>query len=179
MLKFSSKLSFWLLLIILSSSCKKLAELLTFQINDSSSLTIPATGPLASTVLSLPGVTVSSSSQSAFKNNNTSADYVQDVTLSKLTLTTTNPSTQTFDFLKSISLYIADANGNNKVLLASLNPVPTGQTSISLTPAGNKLDSYLKSGSYQLSTQAELAKPVPQNTDVRVDSQFSVTAKLP
>ncbi|RZK51378.1 MAG: hypothetical protein EOO59_15140, partial [Hymenobacter sp.] len=111
-------------LLVLGSSCKKIAELLTFQINDSSSFTIPATGLLAGTVLSLPGVTVNSSSQSTFQTNGTSADYVQNVTLNKLTLTTTSPSTQTFDFLQRISLYIADANGNNKVLLASLNPVP-------------------------------------------------------
>lgn len=181
MLKSLFKPSFLLLFLLAlgGSSCKKLAELLTFNINDSSSFTIPATGLVAGTVLSLPGVTINSSSQSTFKNNNTSADYVQDVTLNKLTLTTTNPSTQTFDFLKSISIYIADANGNNKVLLASLNPIPAGQMSISLTPSGNKLDAYLKAGSYQLSTQAEVAKPLPQNTDVRVDSQFSVTAKLP
>lgn len=176
-----SRLALFLLPLLLlgGTSCKKLAELLTFKVNDSSSFTIPATGLVAGTVLSIPGVTVGSTSQSTFKNNGTSADYVQDVTLTQLTLTTTNPSTQNFDFLKSVSIYIADANGNNKVLLASLNPVPTGQTTISLTPSGNKLDTYIKAGSYQLSTQAEVAKPLAQNTDVRVDSQFSVTAKLP
>ena len=32
------------------------------------------------------------------------------------------------------------------MLLASLSPVPTGQTTISLTPSGNKLDLYLRTG---------------------------------
>jgi len=167
-------------LLIGASSCKKIASLLSFQVNDSSSFTIPGTTYLPGAALSIPGVTVTSTSQSTYKSNNTSADYVQDVTLDRLMLTVTNPSTQNFDFLKSINIYIAtDQAGSNKVLLASLAAVPTGQTSISLTPAGNKLDLYLKSSSYTLTTTAELAQTLRQNTDVRADSRFNVHASLP
>lgn len=163
-----------------ASGCQKIASLLSFEVNDSSSFTIPGTNILLGSTLTLPGFTVSSTSQSTYSNNNTSADYVQDVTLDRLTLTVTNPSTQNFDFLKSISLYIAtDAAGANKVLLASLPAVPTGQTSLSLNPAGNKLDRYLKSPSYTLFTTAELAQTLRQNTDVRADSRFKVHANLP
>ncbi|GAA4504722.1 hypothetical protein GCM10023172_31450 [Hymenobacter ginsengisoli] len=166
-------------LLLAASSCQKIADLLSFKVSDSTNFTIPATGLLAGTALNLPGIAVSSTSSSTYAGNNTTADYVQDVTLDKLTLTTTDPSTQTFDFLKSISIYIAtDAAGSNKVLLASLNPVPTGQTTISLTPSGNKLDMYLRSGNYTLFTSAELAKALPQDTKVRADSQFNVKANL-
>ncbi len=168
------------LLLLGAGGCKKVLGLISFSVNDSSTFTIPGTTYLPGASLSIPGVTVSSTSQSTFKNNNTSADYVQDVTLSGLTLTVTNPSTQNFDFLKSISIYIAtDAAGTNKVLLASLSPVPTGQTSISLNPGSAKLDQYLKSGSYTLTTTAELAQTLRQNTDVRSDSRFLVHASLP
>ena len=167
-------------LLALGVGCKKIASLLSFNVNDSTSFTIPAAGTVAGMTLSLPGVTVNSTSQSTYQNNNTSAQYVQNVTLNKLTLTTTNPSTQNFDFLKSISIYIAtDAAGSNKVLLASLSPVPTGQTSISLNPAGNMLDMYLKASSYTLITQAEIAKGLAQNTDIRADSQFNAHANVP
>ena len=167
-------------LLALGVSCQKIAGLLSFTVSDSSSVTIPASGPVAGAVLSLPSMSVNSTSQSTYQSNNTSAQYVQDVTLDKLTMTTTNPSTQTFDFLKSISIYIAtDATGSDKVLLASLNPVPTGQTSITLNPAGNTLDKYLKSSSYTLITQAEIAKGLTQSTDVRVDSRFNVHANVP
>ena len=168
------------LLVLGSSSCKKALGLLSFPVSDSSTFTMPATNVLVSTALTLPGITVNSTSQSTFSNNNTSADYVQDVTLDKLTLTTTNPSTQNFDFLKSISIYIAsDAASSDKVLLASLAPVPTGQTSIALTPSGNKLDVFLRAKSYTLTTQVELDQSLNQNTDVRVDSRFNVHANLP
>jgi hypothetical protein len=167
------------LLLLAASSCQKIADLLSFKVSDSTNFTIPATNLLTATTLNLPGIPVSSTSSSTYAGNNTTADYVQDVTLDKLTLTTTDPSTQTFDFLKSISLYIAtDAAGTNKVLLASLNPVPAGQTTISLTPSGNKLDMYLRSGNYTLFTTAELARGLPQDTKVRADSQFNVKAKL-
>jgi hypothetical protein len=173
----------WLLLplLVLSlGSCKKILDLLTFQISDSTSFQIPATGLVAGTLLTLPGITVPSSSSDTFKANNTSADYVQDVTLDKLSLTVTDPAGQNFDFLKSVSIYIAsDANGTNKTLLASLNPVPTGQTTINLTPSGNKLDVYLKGGSYTLFTTVEQAQAVRQTTTLRADSRFNVKARKP
>jgi len=180
----SSKKYYLLLLPFLllgSISCKKLLNLLTFQVSDSSSFTIPGTPFVPPGVsLSIPGVSVPTTAQSTYKNNNTSADYVQDVTLDKLTLTVTNPSTQNFDFLKSISIYIAtDAAGSNKILLASLPSVPTGQTSINLNPTGAKLDMYLKNSSYTLTTTAELAQTLRQNTEVRADSRFNVRATLP
>jgi hypothetical protein len=169
------------LLLLGAGSCKKIVGLLSFKVNDSSSFTVPGTPFVPpGIVLSIPGVSVPTTAQSTYKSNNTSADYVQDVTLDQLTLTVTNPSTQNFDFLKSISIYIAtDAAGSNKVLLASLATVPTGQTSISLTPAGNKFDLYLKSNSYTLITAATLAQTLRQNTDVRADSRFNVHANLP
>ncbi|MFD2720580.1 hypothetical protein ACFST9_17800 [Hymenobacter monticola] len=167
------------LLLLGASSCKKIEDLLTFQINDSTSFQVPATGVFSTTLLSLPGATVNSSSSNTFSANNTSADRVQDVTLDRLTLTATDPAGQNFDFLKSVSIYIAsDASGTNKTLLASLNPVPAGQTTITLTPSGNKLDAYLRNGSYTLFTDVTMAQPLRQNTTLRADSRFNVKAKL-
>ncbi len=177
------KKSFLLLLPFLllgAIGCKKILSLISFKVNDSSSFTIPGTPFITGASLNIPVLTVRTTAQSTYKNNNTSAAYVQDVTLDALTLTVTNPSTQNFDFLKSINIYIAtDAMGSNKILLASLPSVPTGQTSISLTPTTSKLDMYLKNDSYTLTTTAELAQTLRQNTDVRADSRFTVHASMP
>ncbi|GAA4050428.1 hypothetical protein GCM10022409_41500 [Hymenobacter glaciei] len=170
---------FVLVLLLGIVGCKKIENLLSFQVNDSSSFVVPASGLLNTTVLSLPGATVNSSSSGTYSANNTSADYVQDVTLDRLALTVTDPAGQNFDFLKSVKIYIAsDNSGTNKTLLASLSPVPTGQISINLTPSGAKLDLYLRSGSYTLFTDVEVAQPVRQNTTVRADSRFNVKARL-
>jgi hypothetical protein len=173
---------FFLVAILLgTASCKKILDLLTFQINDSTSFQLPATGPLPGgigPVINLPGVTVNSTSASTFQNNNTAADYVQDVTLDRLALTITDPAGQNFDFVKSISISIAsDAAGSNKVPLASLSPVPTGQTTINLTPSGQKLDTYLRGGTYTLFTTVEMTPlGLRQATTVRADSRFNVKA---
>ena len=96
----------------------------------------------------------------------------------RLALTVTDPANQNIDFVKSISISIAsDAAGTNKVLLASLNPVPTGQTTIELKPADQKLDSYLRGGSYTLFTTVEFTQlGLRQATTVRADSRFNVKA---
>jgi len=167
-------------LLALGVGCQKITNLLSFSVNDSTSLTIPASATVAGAVLSLPGSPMQSTAQSTYQNNNTSAQYVQNVTLDQLTLTTTNPSSQNFDFLQSINIYIStDTNSSDKVLLASLNPIPKGQTSITLNPAGNQLDKYLKASSYTLTTQAQVAQPLRQNTDIRADSRFNVHANIP
>lgn len=167
-------------LLALGVGCQKIANLLSFQVSDSSNFTIPASAAVAGAVLSLPGSSVKSTAQSTYQNNNTSAQYVQNVTLDQLTLTTTNPSAQNFDFLQSISIYISsDAGGSDKVLLASLSSVPKSQTSITLNPAGNQLDKYLKASSYTLTTQAQIAQPLRQDADIRADSRFTAHASLP
>ncbi|WP_035568218.1 hypothetical protein [Hymenobacter sp. IS2118] len=178
-LKTLSIVLLFLLVLVGASSCKKINDLLTFQVSDSSSFVVPGSGILSTAVLALPGTTVQSSSSATYSANNTSADFVQDVTLDRLSLTVTDPAGQNFDFLKSVKIYISsDNSGTNKTLLASLSPVPTGQTTINLTPAGNKLDVYLSSGSYSLFTEVELAQALRQNTTLRADSRFNVKAKL-
>ena len=171
-----------LVLLLLLGGCKKAVDSLplTFNVDDSSTVQVPASGPLTGVLLTLPGFTVNSTSNATFAANKTAANYVQDVTLNRLNLTVTDPTTQNFDFLKRIEIYIAtDAAGTNKILLASLNPVPTGQTTLALTPTTAKLDTYLRGNSYALFVTAELAQPLRQNTTLRIDSRFSVRATLP
>ena len=175
---------FALALLLGTVGCKKILDLLTLQVNDSTTFQLPATGPapgpLPNPIITLPGVTVSSTANSTYQSNGTSADYVQDVTLDRLALTITDPAGQNFDFVKSISISIAsDAAGTNKVPLASLSPVPAGQTTINLTPSGQKLDVYLRGGSYTLFTTVELTQlGLRQATTVRADSRFNVKAKV-
>ncbi|MDQ2792530.1 MAG: hypothetical protein M3Y12_00770 [Bacteroidota bacterium] len=175
----------WLLLPLLLLgfvSCKKILGLLTFQVNDSSTFQLPATAPLpggvVGPVLVLPGVTVSSTASSTYQNNGTAGNYVQDVTLDRLALTITDPAGQNFDFVKRVSISIStDAAGTDKILLASLSPVPTGQTTIELKPADQKLDLFLRGGNYTLFTTVELTPlGLRQATTVRADSRFNVKA---
>ncbi|WP_303309881.1 hypothetical protein [Hymenobacter sp. BT730] len=162
-----------LLLISFTFSCKKVNELLTFEISDSQNIKIPASGVVAVPFIS--PVPVSVKSEESFKNNNTRADLVRDVTLSKLTLTITDPAAENFNFLKSITISIG-TDQNDKVPLASLDNVPMGVSSIELKSSNTKLDKYIKASSYTLYTEVSLRGNVAHEITVRSDSKFKVTA---
>ncbi|WP_375418963.1 hypothetical protein [uncultured Hymenobacter sp.] len=170
----------WLALPVLLlslGSCKKALELITFQISDSSTVTVPP-APLGSYML--PGIAVTSTSTNTYQVNNTNADYVQDVTLDQLTLSIEAPAGQNFNFLQSISISIAsDAAGSDKVLIASLSSVPQGVTTINLTPTDSKLDKFLRNGSYSLITSAALKQSVTQPIRLRTDARYNVRARQP
>jgi len=162
-----------LLLVTLTLSCKKIKELLTFEISTSQDIKIPASGVITVPVV-LP-IAVPVNSSEAFKNNNTSADLVKDVSLSKLTLTITDPAAENFNFLKSIRISIG-TDQNDKVPLAFLDNVPMNVSSIELESSNSKLDKYLKAASYTLYTEVTLRGSVAREITVRADSKFKVTA---
>ena len=167
-------------LLLAAPGCKKAREVINFQITDSQSFTVPSTLPvIPGTLFPLPARTVPSTAQTAYASKGTTSDLVENVTLEEFTLTITNPTGQNFDFLKRIELYIStNAQGTDKVLLASLNTVPAGVSKISLLPAGNKIDQYLRNDTYTILSSVEVAKRPTANLDVRADSRFSVRAKL-
>lgn len=154
-------------------SCNKINQLLTFEISDSQNIEIPASGLINAPVIS--PVPVTTNSQETFKNNNTTANLVKDVSLSKLTLTIADPATANFDFLKSIKIRIG-TDQSDTVLLGSLDNIPTGVSSIELVSAHAKLDKYIKASSYTLYTEVALRSGVAQKVTVRADSKFKVTA---
>lgn len=161
------------ILFLFSSGCKKLNELLTFEISNSETIQIPASGILNVPVISPVPVTMNS--QESFKNNNTNANLVKDVRLSRLTLTITDPAAENFDFLQNIKISIG-TDQNDKVPLASLDSIPVGVSTIVLKPEGSKLDKYIKAESYTLYTEVSIKSNVARQLTIRADSKFKVTA---
>lgn len=161
------------LLCIFLFQCKKLNQLLTFEISNSENIKIPATSLLSVPVISPVPVTVNS--QESFENNNTRANLVKDVSLKKLTLTITDPATETFNFLRNIKIFIGTGD-EDKILLASLDNVPMGVASIELISSNARLDNYIKASSYTLYTEVSLRSSVSKELTVRADSKFKVTA---
>ena len=154
-------------------SCKKLSELLTFEISNTENIKIPASGVISIPIIAPIPVTMNS--QESFENNNTSANLVKDVSLKKLTLTIIDPATENFNFLKSITISIG-TDQNDRVPLATLDNVPTGVTTIELISHNSKLDKYIKASSYTLYTEVSLRSNIAKELTVRADSKFKVTA---
>ena len=163
-----------LALFLVFTGCKKIEQLLTFYIEDSQSIRIPAT-LLFGSVVALTPLTVATKSEDTFKNNNTRADLVKDVSLNKLSLTITDPSGQNFDFLQKIEIFIS-TNANDQIRMAYLDQVPRGVGSIDLISTNAKLDSYLKAASYTLTTKVTTGQAIAREITVRADSRFKVTA---
>ena len=161
------------LLLLLFVSCEKINDLLTFEITSSETIKIPASGLIDAPLIAPVPVPVNS--QQSFENNNTKADLVRDVRLVKLTLTIVDPAAENFDFLDNIRIYIG-TSGEDRILLASLDEVPTGVSTIDLVSANAQLDNYLKASSYTLYTEVGLRSNVAHELTVQADSRFQVTA---
>jgi hypothetical protein len=165
-----------LVLFLAFVGCKKVDQLLTFTVDTSQSVEVPA---FPGTNLLAP-VTVTTNSATSFQNNKTSKDKVKDVYLDQLVLTITNPAGKNFDFLDKLEVSINTPNVNNKILLASINSVPQGVNTIKLTPTTARLDEYLKAETYELTVSAVTnTKAFDPNTlkyTVKADSRFKVTA---
>jgi hypothetical protein len=163
-------------LLITISSCKKIENLFTFTVSNQSSFTVQSTCPVNLPFnIASPSVTTNSSEQ--FKNNNTDVKYVRNILLQNLQLTITNPSSQNFDFLQSIHIYIS-TNSSDEIELAHLDQIPTGVNTITLIPTTAALDNYVKAASYNLRTQVVTSQVLTQNVTIGINSLFKVTANL-
>ena len=161
------------LLLLLFVGCEKISNLLTFEINSSDTIKIPASG-LVNTPFIAP-VPVPVNAQKTYDNNQTKAELVRDVRLVKLKLTIVDPAAENFNFLNNIKIYIG-ADGVDRVLLASLDNVPVDVATIELVSANAQLDRYLKAPSYTLYTEVGLRSNVARELTVQADSRFKVTA---
>ncbi|QNF33565.1 hypothetical protein HUW51_12850 [Adhaeribacter swui] len=157
-------------------SCKEVKKLLTFEIENSQTITLDTGLPLNSSVVSLP-MDVTTNSEDEFKSNNTQAEFVKDVTLKSFKLTITNPPTENFSFLKNAYVYIALPDNTNEVLLAYRENIPDdiGNT-MELISTNEKLDKYVKSPSFKVRTKTTFDKSITSPITLRADMKFSVMA---
>ena len=168
------KIMFGLICSFAVAGCEEIEDLLTFNVNDRTSIRIESTMPV-DLPLSIPMPDVSSNSEEQYENNNTHADLVKDVKLQELKLTITQPSGKSFSFLKSIRIFISTSQ-ENEIELASLESVTATTGTITLNPTQEKLDVYAKAPTYNLRTELVTDEVLTQSVDVQVDLKFRVTA---
>jgi hypothetical protein len=157
-------------------SCKKIADLLTFNVNVENNFTISASGPLNVPFdILTPQVTTNSTQQ--FQNNNSDINKVKDIKLKKADLQIVSPAGKTFSFLQSIHIYIS-TNANDEIELAYIDNVSTTSSMISLTPTSASLDKYVKASSYSLRTKVVTKQALTQDVEIKNLCQFQVTANL-
>ena len=157
-------------------SCKKIEDLLTFNINVENNFTVGASGPLNVPFdILTPQVTTNSTQQ--FQNNNSNVNKVKDIKLTKVDLQILSPAGKTFSFLQSVHIYIS-TNASDEIELAYLDNISTTATAISLTPTNATLDKYVKASSYSLRTKVVTKQALTQDVEIKNLCQFKVTANL-
>ena len=156
---------------------EKIDKITTFNINNSANLTVPsATGINLPLDIATPDI--DTSSKQSFENNNTRADLVENVNLTELTLTITNPNDRTFSFLKSLEIYISNGS-DGPTLIAEIQDIPENVGGeLQMETTGASLDEYVKADSYSLEFEAVTDETTNSETDITADMVFEVKAKV-
>jgi hypothetical protein len=162
------------ILVLFIASCSEVDKLLTFTISNQTTFKINSGLPFNSP-FEVPTPDVTTNSTTDFKNNNTNVDLVKDVKLQELKLSITSPTDKTFSFLKSVHMYIS-TNADDETELAYQDDINSTANSINLTCTTQKLDKYIKASSYKIRTKVITKETLTQETTVKADMKFRVTA---
>ncbi len=172
------KASLFLLILLLSVySCKEVDKLTHFNMSYTSNTTIPATFGI-DIPIDIWTPNIPTNSETEFESNNTAKNLIEEIVLTKMTLTITNPADASFDFLKKIEIYISTDDVAEKKI-AWMDDIPqTGLKSITLETSGDDLKDYIKADTYKLNTKTVTRQLISQDTDLKIDNTFYVDAKI-
>jgi hypothetical protein len=157
--------------------CQALDKLTQFYLSYDSGIAVPATLGVE-TPFNIPTPVITTNSESDFTVNNTHKDMVDVINLRELSLTITNPATQTFDFLKDIEIYMRAGN-LPEIKIASLYDIPkTGLTQLQLNTETDNLKDYIIQDSILLRAKVTTRQLIARDTDIAINSRFWVNAKI-
>lgn len=158
----------------LSHSCDEDNPLITFTFTNESDFTIENQFPVDIPFI-LPTPDVETNSSETFEDNNTGANLVETIKLTKLNLSITSPDGFTFSFLKSIEIYISAEELEEK-LLASKEDIPTDVSEIELNTTETNLKPYLIKNTYDLNYRVVTREVFAQDVELNTFMKFKATA---
>lgn len=159
------------------TSCEKVDEFTMFDMNFSSSISVPASSGL-NLPFNLFSPDMETNSETTFGSNNTNKELIEEVTLTEMKLTITSPNNQRFDFLESITLYI-NADGLGEVEIASATNIPDNiGTELTLTPTENNLKEYITKDKFTIRANTVTDEFINEDININIDSKFHVDAKV-
>lgn len=157
-------------------SCKKIKDLLRFDIDYSTEFTIPGNQNILTNLIAIFSPEVSANTEETFKKEGTSVNLVKEIRIKRVKLTITNPAGQTFQFLKSITVYIAKADGSEAKKIAYKDvPTTVGNTLDLDVDNSILLDAYIKADKFKIKTEYTIRDTNP-DTKVKTDLTFNVLA---
>lgn len=164
-------------IVLTHGSCKEIEQLTHFYMDFTSNITVESTF-----IIDVPfdvwTPNISTFSDEVFKKNNTNSNMVEEIVLKEMKMNITSPESQSFDFLKSIEIYIS-AEGFEEEKIAWHNDIPqTGLSSINLETSDDDLKEYIKKDGYKLRTRVVTRQVISESTDIEIISTFFVDAQI-
>lgn len=166
-----------LLTILILTSCEFLSQLTQFDLPYETSVTIPLT--LATdTPLDIATPAINTGIEDAVAQYNTGLDLIDEVALTSMTLTITDPVDGDLGFLKSIEIFM-NAEGLDEVKLAYETAVPDDAGAVlELQVPAQDLQEYIKKDTFTLRFRIVTDETVLDDQVLKMNAVFHVDAKI-
>ncbi len=157
--------------------CNRLSEFTQFDLDYETTVEIPST-----TGISLPfnvyTPPVETENESEFAVNDTRKDLIEEITLTSLDLTITQPERGDFRFLRSIEIYLS-ADSLDEVLIAWKDEVPRdiGKT-LNLETSSDDLEEYIKKDAFNLRVNTRTDEIIESDHEILINAVFFVDARI-
>ena len=154
--------------------CKK--DLTQFHIDYNTEAFIPSNTPISSPIdIITPEKTTNSSFE--FEVNDTRKDLIREILLVDLEIKIISPEDHTFDFLKSVEIFISSEN-HEEQKIAYKEDVPNGVQKLVCELLDVDLQEYIKEDSFKLRLKTVTDQLLSQDVKVDIFTNFFVDAKL-
>ncbi len=164
---------------VLFSSCDKIDKLTQFNLKYDTEVTIKsATIVNVNTPFNFYTPAVKTNSESELEVNDSRKDLVEDIKVKELKMTIKAPEGQTFDFLKSIKIFIKAEGLEEKMIAWKTDMTDDGSTTITLETADDNLKDYILEDSFQLRTETVTDQLITQDTQIGINAVFWVDARI-
>lgn len=159
-------------------ACKKLKKYTEFDINNSSSFTIPASNYFINVPFEINTPETTTNIQEKIDTEGSASKLVDQVTLTQMNLAINTPANGNFNFLNSVEIYLSSAS-QPEILAAWKYEISENNSKILDLVTGNtNLKEYIKDSGLTLRVKIVTDKLVPYNLDVTANETFHVKAKL-
>lgn len=169
--------------LIVTASCKKLIQLADIHFSVPNTETVTVDGlegnpPIPVNIgkkATLPPVPVPTNSEEYINQYNTSSSLIKEVVLGELNMEILEPSTQTFDLVDSLWLYIS-ADGLPEILVAHQFNIPDDVRKLDLNTSEDNLKDYFLKETINFKIEGYFMKAPDSGTTFNITTRFDAIA---
>ena len=164
-------------IVLTFGSCKEIDRLTHFYMDYTSNITVQSTF-ITDIPFDVWTPNIPTNSEETFTNNETRTDLIERIVLTEMSMNITSPESQSFDFLKSIEIYISAEGVEEKKIAWNVDIPQTGLGSIDMETSEDDLKEYITKDEYTLRSHTVTRQLISSNTDIEIKNTFFVDAKI-